>query len=494
MYGRSKHSPKKHHNSNKLKDGSGSSSSSTKQKDLKPAIEPPPSEDKEIPLPVLKMVDVEKHLQSYSSILQRSPDEGVGMEDLDKLQMELEMLLSNVVLRQRTLHSEIALITSAEENKPKKTASLSLAKSVCYIKRYKKHEDKSEPADIYNNDNNEDKSELSNGNRDSRDEDGDDSLDDLKEFSARHPPKRSIPLMPPSMVPVSRNDVTNKFWSMVEPYCSDIKLEDIKFLEDLLKSYELYEKDEFKEIPPLGTHYSLKWAKKDSKEEATPISRSENDIDESNDTKELESITIPKVCVPGPMVQRLVSALVEENPSPSGSVKRSRLDYETDENAGQTALKKPKDFLSGFILSNGEYSELEQNYRMLPFFHNSQCFEKKVRKELEAIGFLDPVNENNQDDSDEVLNELKRCQDELQSVASKNKAFLTNLLHTAKTEYRRQQIKTQIKNLNNEIADINMRNVALKLKKKHLCKKEADEAWKLLKEREALIKRLEEIS
>lgn len=65
--------------------------------------------------------------------MQRSPDDGVGMEDLDKLQMELEMLLSNVVLRQRTLHSEIALITSAEENKPKKTASLSLAKNVCYI-------------------------------------------------------------------------------------------------------------------------------------------------------------------------------------------------------------------------------------------------------------------------------------------------------------------------------------------------------------------------
>ena len=112
---------------------------------------------------------------------------------------------------------------------------------------------------------------------------------------------------------------------------------------------------------------------------------------------------------------------------------------------------------------------------MLPFFHNSQCFEKKVRKELEAIGFLDPVNENNQvhikcplclllirllyfnfqsfqDDSDEVLSELKRCQEELQSIAFKNKTFLTNLLQTAKTEYKRQQIKTQIKNINNEVS------------------------------------------
>lgn len=49
---------------------------------------------------------------------------------------------------------------------------------ICKLqKRYKKHEDKSEPTEIYNNDNNEDKSELSNGNRE---EEGDDSLDDLK--------------------------------------------------------------------------------------------------------------------------------------------------------------------------------------------------------------------------------------------------------------------------------------------------------------------------
>lgn len=58
------------------------------------------------------------------------------MEDLDRLQGELEMLLSNVALRQRTLHSEIALIASAEENKTKKTASISIVKSVSSPDRY----------------------------------------------------------------------------------------------------------------------------------------------------------------------------------------------------------------------------------------------------------------------------------------------------------------------------------------------------------------------
>lgn len=121
---------------------------------------------------------------------------------------------------------------------------------------------------------------------------------------------------------------------------------------------------------------------------------------------------------------------------------------------------------------------------MLPFFHNSQCFEKKVRKELEAIGFLDPTNESNQvhdckpnkfiitsvcaintnlqDDSDEVLNELTRCQDELQTVAAKNKKILSHLLQVTKTEYKRQQIKNQIKILNSEVNILHLLYLLLK--------------------------------
>lgn len=65
------------------------------------------------------------------AVLSRSKEEGIGMEDLDKLQMELEMLLSHVVLRQRTLHSEISQI-SVEETKAKRT-SLAVAKSVSEV-------------------------------------------------------------------------------------------------------------------------------------------------------------------------------------------------------------------------------------------------------------------------------------------------------------------------------------------------------------------------
>lgn len=53
--------------------------------------------------PLLKTVDNDRMLPRYSAILNRTEDDGVGMEDLDALQLELEALLSAVVVRTRVL-------------------------------------------------------------------------------------------------------------------------------------------------------------------------------------------------------------------------------------------------------------------------------------------------------------------------------------------------------------------------------------------------------
>jgi len=53
--------------------------------------------------PLLKVVDNDRMLPRYSAILNRAEDDGVGMEDLDALQLELEALLSAVVVRTRVL-------------------------------------------------------------------------------------------------------------------------------------------------------------------------------------------------------------------------------------------------------------------------------------------------------------------------------------------------------------------------------------------------------
>lgn len=157
MYSRSKHSPKKYGFA-KSKD-SASTSNSGKLKDNRYSEIAPVIEDTEITLPVLKMVDSEKFLQCYRSgkyynvvllsmfigssisshiilVLLRPKEECVGIEDLDKLQTELELMLSNVVLRQRILHTEITHISAAEETKSKRTASLSIAKIVIIVELF----------------------------------------------------------------------------------------------------------------------------------------------------------------------------------------------------------------------------------------------------------------------------------------------------------------------------------------------------------------------
>ena len=59
--------------------------------------------------------------------------------------------------------------------------------------------------------------------------------------------------------------MVNKFWQSIEPYCTDITNEDVKILEDLLCSHE--NDDDYFRIPPLGKHYTEKWAEEDLLEE-----------------------------------------------------------------------------------------------------------------------------------------------------------------------------------------------------------------------------------
>jgi hypothetical protein len=48
------------------------------------------------------------------------------MEELDRLQPELEILLSTVSVRLRTLQAEVAALNSAEESKSEKRGSIVL--------------------------------------------------------------------------------------------------------------------------------------------------------------------------------------------------------------------------------------------------------------------------------------------------------------------------------------------------------------------------------
>lgn len=69
------------------------------------------------------------------------------------------------------------------------------------------------------------------------------------------------PLSEPIPPRIIRNDAPDRFWASVEPYCADITDEDMKALDDLIRTSE-DDSDVYK-IPPLGKHYSLRWATED---------------------------------------------------------------------------------------------------------------------------------------------------------------------------------------------------------------------------------------
>jgi transcriptional adapter 3 len=97
MSTKAKQSPKK--GGGKLKEYGKGNNSKIKGSDSSD----PSGKECVLSFPLLKIVDNDRMLPRYSAILNRTEDDGVGMEDLDALQLELEALLSAVVVRTRVL-------------------------------------------------------------------------------------------------------------------------------------------------------------------------------------------------------------------------------------------------------------------------------------------------------------------------------------------------------------------------------------------------------
>lgn len=75
------------------------------------------SELKDCPLQFhdFKSVDHLKVCPRYTAVLARSEDDGIGIEELDTLQLELETLLSSASRRLRVLEAETQVIPSRRD-------------------------------------------------------------------------------------------------------------------------------------------------------------------------------------------------------------------------------------------------------------------------------------------------------------------------------------------------------------------------------------------
>lgn len=80
------------------------------------------------------------------------------------------------------------------------------------------------------------------------------------------------PLNEPIPPRIIRNDAPDRFWASVDPYCADITQDDIKALDDLIRTSD--DDSDLYKIPPLGKHYSLRWATEDLLDEQKEGKRS----------------------------------------------------------------------------------------------------------------------------------------------------------------------------------------------------------------------------
>ena len=234
--------------------------------------------DLPINLPEFSNGDHGKVCPRYSSVLKRSESDGIGMEDIDTLQMELEALLSSTVVRKMTLKDEVKVLYDVEKykgqkfrqnrgpNSPGKRGNSS-GKESRSAKKIKLIGGKPVPSE----------SGKVIGVPKMKSEAAGPSFDPLANEQIRPVAETAKPLLP-------KNETPNRFWAFVEPYCAPITQEDVKLLEDLIKGHA--DLTEYYRVPKLGQHYTIRWAKEDMESERL---KGANDPNSANENKNDEA-------------------------------------------------------------------------------------------------------------------------------------------------------------------------------------------------------------
>lgn len=212
-------------------------------------------------IPQIRTVDNNKFLPKYHQSLMRCRDEGFPAEELDAVQLELETLLSSVALRYRVLKSEYDSILYDDKSNIKRG------------KHLEKTPTPSSPGKRKRNNDGESsgrkpkipqfklaKQKLpASASSPAQSQNTDDSQDSFpyNMMLAQQPKDQNKLLLP-------KNDVPNKFWLSVEPYCMTLSNEDLRLLDDLMDQYH---GQLVPPIPELGPHYTAAWTADDMKEE-----------------------------------------------------------------------------------------------------------------------------------------------------------------------------------------------------------------------------------
>lgn len=166
-----------------------------------------------------------KHCPRYTSILNRSEGDGVGIEEIDTLQMEIESLLVNVMQRSRQLKIETMILDDWNSDKnnqviAKISSPMTSEKQANLNKKFKSFTGK--PVSLNKS---MSKSAVNSlkfnflGNQISK-----------SNFVSFHQAVEEV-----NAAPIVRNDIPDTFWQSVEPYCANITDEDIRMIKQQIE-------------------------------------------------------------------------------------------------------------------------------------------------------------------------------------------------------------------------------------------------------------------
>ncbi|BFZ03911.1 hypothetical protein BsWGS_06950 [Bradybaena similaris] len=442
---------------------------------------------KDCPLqfPNLCTVDHVIDCPKYSQVLARDEAGNVSVDELDQIQADLEVLLVCVGKRLKQLGSENSILAGWPDKKDSKKSATkaSEGQSVTPSKR------KSTPTEERDREKQSSKkfkdltarpvhlpTPVSGPRSKGKNSQSKVQAEDTTNADASIADTPKLP----------KNDAVNRFWVSVEPYCAPITSDDLRVIEEMLKSYD--EETEYMKIPGLGVHFTQRWAEEDLLEEhgdGTKLSdkkkkRSASISDVNGTTYVQTSMLLQKAELHktdyfmddspfGPLTQRLVSALIEDNLM--APIEDSMADMA--ECADEAPAISPRMLAKQLNIGN------------------PATLERRIRKELEEQGILEKEEEEEDDPNDEVLAELRKKQQELRAISQQNVNILKSLYRQGQEDIARQQLKTKLLAADSEVMEAYRKIQLARQKKKSPTKKEKETIAKVLKDRESIIRALE---
>ncbi|XP_025408335.1 transcriptional adapter 3-like isoform X2 [Sipha flava] len=291
-------------------------------------------------------------------------------------------------------------------------------------------------------------------------------------------------------LPPNKTESANKFWSLVEPYLARVKKEDLNWLEDLVKSYSPNQK--LYEVPPLGEHYAKNWAKEELEMQKSQSSCSPRPISKKLKLAERVSPEVVELVnranaaahdgsVFKPIYQRVVSALLEHSHMSIEDLEEHFPEYDDVEDKPQEMSNVCQEFYA-------EQNVKKQLYKLGLMGRHSKPVSQSVDPNL--------LTAKPDEDQDEILEEINKCDDALTQLREMNKNHLTILLHRCRKDYVQDIINTKLERINNEILNFKRQQNESWTKEKKIAQitEEDDELSYLLNQRSKYLLQLQTVN